>query len=221
MATIMIDFENTHAASFRGLDLLRPTDSLTIFFSQACSKIRKEHMDIIENTGCLFRAVKLKNQRNNALDFYIAVAVGEALCNGAVEVDLITKDRGLQSIVDYVEISRTEGEKINVIKAEDIETALLFFGNPDDKDRRAILSDRSKQIDLTELSIRLDEREKVKRKIREAFSKSKYWYRTDEIIKYISEKQELHDRRKLYTGCLSYFGKSVGLEVYSILKEAI
>ena len=102
MATIIVDYENVRDAGLLGLDALCEKDSLAIFYSQTCNTINQEHVDYIQESGCDFEVVQLKNPRSNALDFYQATYVGELIANGEKEIALITKDKGFHSIKDYV-----------------------------------------------------------------------------------------------------------------------
>lgn len=47
MSAFLIDYENINGASILpGLDLLSPQDKLILFYSKACSSLRKEYWDI-------------------------------------------------------------------------------------------------------------------------------------------------------------------------------
>lgn len=73
MAAILVDYENVFVSNgLKGVDALSEDDTLIIFYSDSCRKIRREFMQSINNSGCEFRILKLKNSGKNALDFYIA-----------------------------------------------------------------------------------------------------------------------------------------------------
>ena len=77
MATILVDYENTFASNgLKGVDVLSPDDTLIIFYSNSCGKIRYDYMQSIKDSGCDFRIIRLKNPGKNALDFYIAAECG-------------------------------------------------------------------------------------------------------------------------------------------------
>ena len=76
MATILVDYENVFASDgLKGVDALRKDDTLIVFYSDSCRKIRQDFIKTIDASGCKFRILKLKNPGKNALDFYIASAV--------------------------------------------------------------------------------------------------------------------------------------------------
>lgn len=71
MAAILVDYENVgNANGLRGVDVLQETDTLVIFYSGCCGKIRYDYMQEIKCSGCRFKVVKLKEAGKNALDFF-------------------------------------------------------------------------------------------------------------------------------------------------------
>ena len=81
MATILVDYENVNGTNgLKGADALSTKDTLMIFYSNCCGKIRYDYMQDIKESGCEFHIVKLKGTGKNALDFYIAAECG--VCTG-------------------------------------------------------------------------------------------------------------------------------------------
>ena len=77
MATILVDYENVSTSDgLKGVEYLNEKDTLILFYSQCCEKIRAEYIDMIEKSQCEFRTYKLARTGKNALDFYIAVECG-------------------------------------------------------------------------------------------------------------------------------------------------
>ena len=75
IATILVDFENvSRSDGLKGVEYLNEKDTLIIFYSQCCEKIRAEYIEMIEKSRCGFKIYKLSRTGKNALDFYIAVA---------------------------------------------------------------------------------------------------------------------------------------------------
>lgn len=51
MATILVDYENVSASDgLKGVEYLNETDTLIIFYSQCCEKIRAEYIGMIEQS---------------------------------------------------------------------------------------------------------------------------------------------------------------------------
>lgn len=77
MATILVDYENISTTDgLKGVEYLNENDTLIIFYSQCCEKIRAEYINMIEKSQCEFKTYKLVKAGKNALDFYIAVECG-------------------------------------------------------------------------------------------------------------------------------------------------
>ena len=72
MPTILVDYENVNGADgLKGVDVLDQDDTLIIFYSAQCGRIRYEYVQELEDSGCEFSAVKLERSGKNALDIYI------------------------------------------------------------------------------------------------------------------------------------------------------
>ena len=94
MAAILVDYENVYASNgLKGVEYLRDTDTLYIFYSQCCGKIRYDHMEAIESSGCDFRTYKLVKTGKNALDFYIASECGAICQKGETQIAIISNDK--------------------------------------------------------------------------------------------------------------------------------
>ncbi len=219
MSTFLIDYENINGLMLSfGLDLLTPNDSLIVFYSKGCKSIRKEYWDCIEKSGCVFSTVKLINKGNQFLDKYICTAVGEIHASGENEIAIISADKGYQAVIDYY--ASIGDTSLRIVKSDTIEQAMLSLGNPEGKQRRRLIAERSQKLDLDEISIRLKERESMKAKIKEALINTPYWFMTEEICDFVEESKGTNNRM-LYTGALHNFGRENGRAVYNIIKEVV
>ena len=71
LATILVDYENVSTNDgLKGVEYLNKNDTLIIFYSQCCEKIRAEYIEIIEQSQCEFKTYKLARIGKNALDFW-------------------------------------------------------------------------------------------------------------------------------------------------------
>ena len=60
MAAILVDYENVNGSNgLKGADALCADDTLIIFYSNCCGKIRCDYLQDIKDSGCEFRVVKL------------------------------------------------------------------------------------------------------------------------------------------------------------------
>ena len=220
MATILVDYENVFAShGLNGVDALRADDTLIIFYSNSCGKIRKDYMNYIHDSGCEFRIVKLKNQGKNALDFYIAAECGILGAKWEKQIAIISNDKGFRAVLDYFNIIDSISH-IEVVKAGNIESALILLNAPENGERKKELKNRSAMLDLTAEYARVEERNNVRNRLKEVLCGTGYEDRISEIIDFIEDKKT-DSRKSLYTGSLHSFGKHDGTEIYRIVKQVM
>ena len=148
MAAILVDYENVFASNgLKGVDALRADDILIIFYSDSCGKIRHDYMQLINDSGCDFHIVKLKKRGKNALDFYIDAECGILGAQGEKQFAIISNDKGFQAVLDYFHVKDSTSD-IQLVKAGNIESALIMLNAPDNADRRMELKIRSSMPDL-------------------------------------------------------------------------
>lgn len=150
MSTFLVDYENVRERGLKGLYALTNNDTLIIFYSSVCKKIRNEDLIEIENSKCIFNVVKLVKTGKNSLDFYIAATTGEKVSNNEKEIAIISNDNGFQSIVDYYRQNKLS----RVIKASTIERAIIAFGNSSGSAKRNLVKLFSQEKDLDLFIIR-------------------------------------------------------------------
>lgn len=98
----LIDYENVGSTGFIGADLLCKEDYVTVFYNSSGTKIERMHIDAVEKLAGGFEIIKLIAPGKNALDFYIAVMVGQIIqSNPEYSIVIISKDKGFKSISDY------------------------------------------------------------------------------------------------------------------------
>jgi len=218
MATLLVDFENVNHFGLKGIDLVNSTDTLIIFYSKSCSNIKKEYMDDIERSGCSFKLIKLLNKGNDNLDRYLCVMVGEIHASGEQQIAIIAKDKGYQAVIDFYKV--LDADDLRIVKAENIEQALISFSDPCNRERRLIITERLKLVNLDEMSARLKERESVQEKIKTALINTPYWFRTKDVCELLVEKEET-GRKYIYTGAMHTFGREEGRAIYNIIKDVV
>lgn len=220
MATILIDYENVwNAGGLKGVEYLRPDDTLVIFYSQACRKIRAEYMEMIEKSGCELRSCKLVKVGKNGLDFYIASECGILSQNGEKQIAIISRDKGFGAIPDFFSVS-PGNEDVCIVTATNVEHGLVALNAADDKERRRMLSDKMNTLDLeTELK-RLKEQKAREDMVREALLGTAYEEREKEVIEYEKISRD-YVPKQLYNGALHFFGRKDGTEIYRLLKRKV
>lgn len=220
MATILVDYENVYAANgLKGVEYLNTSDTLYIFYSQSCGKIRYDYMEAIEKTGCIFKTYKLVKAGKNALDFYIASECGCLSQNGETQIAIVSNDKGFTAVSDFFRM-KEDAKTTTVVTASNIETALISLNDSNDAKRRKILQQKTKMLDLAASQARIEERRRFREKLKEALADAGYEHMYSKILSYIEENRESAPK-VLYTGSLRKFGRADGVQIYRILKKVV
>lgn len=220
MAMILVDYENVFSIDgLKGAEYLNGNDTLIIFYSQCCEKIRAEYIDMIEKSQCEFKTYKLVRTGKNALDFYIAAECGCLIANGERQISIISKDKGFSAIADFIRI-KSEIEDVTVHIAPNIEKALLSSNASEDAERKKLIKEKSRALDIDSEQARIKEHREFVNKIIKAFEGTEYERKTNNILKFI-EKQDTKTPRILYTGSLHEFGREDGRAIYRMLKKVL
>ena len=148
MPALLVDYENVNGSNgLKGVDALCEKDTLIIFYSNCCTRIRYDHMQDIIESGCKFRVIKLKGAGKNALDFYIATECGIASEKGEKQLAIISNDKGYQAVMDFFEVSKRTQE-IQIIRAGNVETALTMLETAENAGRKEKLLNRMEMVEL-------------------------------------------------------------------------
>lgn len=218
MAVILVDYENVSGANgLRGTDALCEKDRLIIFYSGCCGKIRYDSMQEIKNSGCEFRVVKLKEAGKNALDFYIAAECGIMSERGEKQIAIISNDKGFQAVIDFFQVAQYT-EKVQIVKAGNIEEALALLSAPEDANRRRIIQQKRAMLDLASECARLEEKNRIRNEIQDIVRGTEFEEKTAEIIDFVNVRKAGR-RKDLYTGALHCFGRRDGIAIYQLIKR--
>lgn len=220
MATILVDYENVSMSDgLKGVEYLNENDTLIIFYSQSCEKIRAEYIDMIEKSQCEFRTYKLTRTGKNALDFYIAVECGILAVQGERQISIISKDKGFGAVSDFTKI-REDLEGVVVRVASNIENALVSLNALEDEVRKNQIREKTRTLSIDAEHARIKEHKAFVEKITKAFEGTEYEKQTDKIKRFI-EARDAKIPRILYTGSMHEFGRSDGRAIYHVLKQVV
>ena len=220
MASILVDYENVSATGgLKGVEYLNKKDTLIVFYSQCCEKIRAEYIEMIEKSQCEFKTYKLARTGKNALDFYIAVECGFIGANGEKQIAIISKDKGFSAVADFFRVKH-EVENVTVYVAPNVETALMALSTPENAERRKIIKEKSKTLNIEAEQARIREHKAFVDKIVKVFEGTVYEAKTDSILRFI-EGREIKMSKVLYTGSLHEFGREDGRMIYQMLKRVV
>lgn len=216
MPTILVDYENVNGCDgLKGVDVLSQDDTLIIFYSAQCEKIRYEYIREIEDSGCEFNTVKLKKSGKNALDFYIAAECGAISERGERQIAIISKDKGYQSVIDYL---TAKCEDLKIVKAGSIEVALTLLGDQADARRRAILHKRIQTVGLETECDRIKEKSRMHKELKQLLNEKGYASKIPGIIHLLESKKD-EGKKALYRESLHCFGRKDGREIYQLIKD--
>ena len=220
MSTILVDYEIVSGTDgLKRVEYLNEKDTLVIFYSQCCEKIRAEYIDMIEKSQCEFRTYKLARMGKNALDFYIAVECGFLGTSGEKQIVIISRDKGFGFITDFFSI-KPELENVTVRTASNIENTLLALNSLEDNERKQLVKEKTKMLNIDVEQARIKEHRAFARKIREIFEDTEYENQIDKILQLVEE-QDIKSLKFLYTGSLHEFGREDGRAIYQKLKSAV
>lgn len=216
MAAILVDYENVgNTNGLMGVDVLKDTDLLIIFYSECCSKIRQDYLKYIKKSGCRFRTVQLKGKGKNALDFYIAAECGVISEKGERQVAIISNDKGFQAVIDYF---KATGKPAQIVKAANVEMALSMLNSPEDSERRRKLQERMQKLDLTSEYVRREKYDMYQVAIIEKLQGSQYEDKIPQIIDFI-EAKKCKSRKMLYAGAVNLFGREDGVAIFQMIRN--
>lgn len=139
MGYFLVDYENVQSGSpFCGIDMLSAEDEVFVFYSECAKKVEEYYWQLLIDNSCKKHFVKLKQSGKNALDFYIAVQVGNCIGkNQDAEVAIISNDKDYVAVVDYVkQIRKTKAQ--HVVIASSVIEAITILKVPKEKRNQVI-----------------------------------------------------------------------------------
>lgn len=220
MAAILVDYENVSTTDgLKGVEYLNKNDTLIIFYSQCCEKIRAEYIDMIEKSQCKLKTYKLAKTGKNALDFYIAVECGILGVQGEKQISIISKDKGFSAVSDFFRIQE-EIDDVIVRVAPNVENALVTLNAPEDEARKKRIKEKTRTLSIDAEQARITEHRTFVEKITKAFEGTEYEKQTDKIIRFV-EGRDAKTPRLLYTGSMHEFGRGDGRAIYQVLKKVV
>lgn len=160
---------------------------------------------------------KLVKSGKNALDFYIASECGYISQAGEKQIVIVSKDKGFSAVSDFFQM---KVEDITVVVAPNIESGLLSLKGTEDTERRKVIKEKMKPMDIASAQARIQERKEFVNRILKVFSGSEFEARSSEILEFLEDRGECTPKL-LYTSSLHRFGRKDGREIYQLLKSAI
>lgn len=221
MACFLVDFENVCGKNgLQGVDLLMEKDILILFYSKSCTTIRRDYMEQVKVSNCLFQIECLVRPGKDALDRYISVELGYRIGQGESQIAIISDDKGFDFDRDYV-CTRSDRFHVTLVRASNIENAIKALDASDDQDRRRIVNRRTGSLNIETEYAKLQAERDMKTRIEDLLSHTKYERIRSEIIDFALSKNCVKNKKLLYTSSLHSFGSEDGRAIYHLLKNTI
>jgi hypothetical protein len=121
MSVYLIDYENVHFAGLEGVEKLKPSDEVIMFYSQNASTIPMElHVKMMESSAKI-QFMHIKKTAKNYLDFQLA-AISGYLVATTMQTDfiVISMDTGFDSVLDLWNSQDFVGRKVHFSKRSQI-----------------------------------------------------------------------------------------------------
>lgn len=118
-----MDYENVNSQGLNGIDKLRKTDKIVLFYSDSANTISFQIHDVIMKKQIKIEKYKLNQADKNALDFQLVTYLGYWVAthqNKEHEIFIISKDKGYMAAIDFC----SEVLKKNVLLKSSIAVAI-------------------------------------------------------------------------------------------------
>lgn len=166
MAQILVDFENVICCGvtlqcFTGVNYLNENDTLYLFYSDSCMKLRGDYLENIKRSGCKFKLCKLLHTGKNALDFYIVTEIGRLIEQGEKSIAVISNDNGYKAVIDYVAQNEEIADDVTIVLSCSIESTFGKFKDAVDKERWNRICKEKELVDLD--AFRLEQKTKAEK----------------------------------------------------------
>lgn len=104
MRIFLVDYENVNSLGLNGIDKLRKTDKIVLFYSDSANTISFAIHDVIMKKQIKIEKYKLSQADKNALDFQLVTYLGYWVAQHQTkehEIFIISKDKGYMSAINF------------------------------------------------------------------------------------------------------------------------
>lgn len=104
MRIFLVDYENVNSLGLNGIDKLKRSDKIVLFYSDSASTISFAVHDMIMKKQIRIEKYKLNQSDKNALDFQLVTYLGYWVANHQNrdnEIFIISKDKGYLSAIEF------------------------------------------------------------------------------------------------------------------------
>lgn len=102
MSIYFVDYENVHENGMRGLEQLKPQDTLCLLYSNSAQSLTIDTMSVLTQKGVKIKYFKCLNSGKNYLDFQLATVCG-LMAGSLPDTDfvIVSGDKGFKALVDF------------------------------------------------------------------------------------------------------------------------
>lgn len=213
MIHFLIDYENVHYSGFEGAEYITSEDSVTIFYSDNCKKIPYYRFKQLSASKCDFEICKIMNTGKNALDFYIATAVGDiyAKDRNAI-VAIVSKDKGYTAVRNYWKDRLLTDKQIVLNK----NIAMCIQSSVEQSQRKQIIRTNFEHVDLKEYHAKYKEDARIEYELNNLFDKTDYAELIPQIMDIVKNNTEPKSK---YLTAVKCFGRKAGVNIYHKIKK--
>lgn len=104
MRIFLVDYENVNSLGLNGIDKLRKTDKIVLFYSDSANTLSFQIHDIIMKKQIKIEKYKLSQSDKNALDFQLVTYLGYWAATHQSkehEIFIISKDKGYLAAIEF------------------------------------------------------------------------------------------------------------------------
>ena len=98
----LVDYENVHKAGLNGIEELKRTDTVYIFYSENADSLSFELHHYLEQAKAAVHYIKVDTDGKNALDFQLSTYIGYLIGrNEHCRCYIISNDKGYHNVQDF------------------------------------------------------------------------------------------------------------------------
>lgn len=210
----LVDFENVHTNGLMGLKNIPDGDFVYIFYSDLQKTTEVSVQEELFDSSAQFIFYKTQAKTKNALDFQLAVVLGELVAQNTFQyISIISNDSGFDSIINHY---AHYGCECRVIRNHCIAQAIQFIeeGYSDDDIKR-----RSGKLSLDFLASEYNKRNIRRTKLCTLFNELSLSDAEMDTIFYICD-DVYTNKAELYRRMIKSFGREKGLCYYKKLRTS-
>jgi len=120
----LVDYENVHKAGLNGVEELKKTDTVYIFYSENADSLSFELHHYLENAKAAVHYIKVDTDGKNALDFQLSTYIGFLIGrNEHCKCYIVSNDKGYLNVQDFWKSSPAKIKLIPCIRSQTNTTA--------------------------------------------------------------------------------------------------